>query len=198
MKTLTLPVALALIAVLALMSACGGNKSVIENPFPENFSELGDIAQVDFIMKNSTPDSVARFICNAALGKVNNARIDTLASAVSYAYVNYNDSALIIFSREFEDFAANLPLGDKMKIYSMAGKYDPQGLGYELGLEYVNHIRECRMTVKDIRNELEAFRTACADDSVTYQRFLKGFKTVLRLDHGKDLPEDVYTAFIDY
>jgi len=168
-----------------------------QNSLPENFASLDDSSQVAFMMKNSTPDSVARFICNASLGKVKSARIDTLAIAVAYAYQNYNDSDLIVFSREFDDFSANLPLNEKMKIYSMAGNIDPQGLGYELGLEYVTHIRENKMSVDDIRTELNAFKEACANDSDMYNRFLKGFKTVLKVDHGKDLPEEVYNAFIN-
>lgn len=149
------------------------------------------------MMRNSTPDSVARFICNASLGKVKSAKIDTLAIAVAYAYQNYNDSDLIVFSREFDDFSANLPLNEKMKVYSMAGNIDPQGLGYELGLEYVTHIRENKMSVDDIRMELNAFKEACVNDSDMYNRFMKGFKTVLKVDHGKDLPEEVYNAFIN-
>ncbi|MDE6772611.1 MAG: hypothetical protein K2J49_08415, partial [Muribaculaceae bacterium] len=132
-----------------------------------------------------------------ALGKVENARIDTLSIAAAYAYENYNASALIVFSREFASFAENLPLNEKMRIYSMAGNLDPPGLGYELGLDYVNHIRENRMSVDDIRKELLAFKEACENDSDMYNRFMKGFRTVLKVDHGKDLPEDVYNAFIN-
>ena len=79
----------------------------------------------------------------------------------------------------------------------MAGNIDPQGLGYELGLEYVTHIRENKMSVDDIRRELNAFKEACVNDSDMYNRFMKGFKTVLKVDHGKDLPEEVYNAFIN-
>jgi lipoprotein len=197
MKTMSLSKPFGPLLALILFASCGGKTTDDKNSLPENFASLDDSSQVAFMMKNSTPDSVARFICNASLGKVKSARIDTLAIAVAYAYQNYNDSDLIVFSREFDDFSANLPLNEKMKIYSMAGNIDPQGLGYELGLEYVTHIRENKMSVDDIRTELNAFKEACANDSDMYNRFLKGFKTVLKVDHGKDLPEEVYNAFIN-
>ncbi len=185
-------------AGMLLLVACGGKTKAVEPPFPTNFNSLSDESKVAFMMEKVTPDSVARFICDGALGKIKDAHIDTIAIAVAYAYEHYNDSSLMYFSREFDDYSSNLDLPDKMRIYLMAGLSDPKRLGYELGLEYVDHIREERMKVADVKNEIEAFKTACADDSVTYVRFLKGFKTVLRLDHGKDLPEEIYQAFIEY
>lgn len=187
-----------LAASFLTLSACGNGKNNKSDGFPDNFNSLDDAAKVAFIMKNASPDSVARFICNASLGKNPKAKIDTLAIASAYAYENYKDSDLLVFSKELDDYSANLPLDDKMKIYMMSGTIDPQGLGYELGLEYVNHIREEKMTIEEIIKELDAFKKACGNDSTTYIRFLKGFKTVLRIDHGKDLREDIYKHFIDY
>lgn len=146
-------------------------------------------------MDNVSPDSVARFICDASLGKVKETKVDTFAIAAAYAYENYNDSSMRIFSEEIDNYSANLPLPEKMRIYYMSGKADPQRMGYQLGLEYVNHIRENRMSVAQINEELSEFRNACAQDSATYKRFMKGFRTVLKIDHGKDLPEEVYKTF---
>lgn len=185
-------------AAAFFFAACSGSNKDKHEVFPENFNSLHDAAKVAFLMKNASPDSVARFICDASLGKIPKAKIDTLAIASAYAYENYRDSDLLVFSKELDDYSANLPLDEKMKIYMMSGTIDPQGLGYELGLEYVDHIREEKMTVDEIKKELDAFKKACADDSTTYVRFLKGFKTVLRIDHGKDLREDIYKHFIDY
>ena len=186
------------LSVTLLLTGCGGNTHTAQRQWPADFNLHDDAAKVDYMMKQVSPDSVARFICDGALGKIDGVTIDTIAIAVAYAYENYNDSSLMNFSREFDYYSSNLDLPDKMRIYLMAGLSDPKRLGYELGLEYVDHIREDSMKVDDVKREIEAFKTACADDSVTYVRFLKGFKTVLRLDHGKDLPEDIYTAFIDY
>lgn len=186
-----------MVALGLCLSACAGGDKNGGDGFPDGFGSLRDSAKVEYVMKNASPDSVARFICDASLGKVEGVRIDTLAVAAAYAYEHYNDSSLIVFSREFDDYSSNLPLDEKMKIYSMAGKIDPQRLGYELGLEYVGHIRENRMSVDDIRKEIDEFKKACANDSDTYIRFMKGFKTVLRVDHGKDLSEEIYKAFAD-
>lgn len=183
---------------MLLLAACGGKPAVEQPGFPPDFNSRDDASKVAYMMQTVTPDSVARFICDGALGKIKGANIDTVPIAVAYAYEHYNDSSLMYFSREFDDYSSNLNLPDKMRIYLLAGLSDPKRLGYELGLEYVDHIREDSMNVAEVRKEIEAFKTACADDSITYVRFLKGFKTVLRLDHGKDLPEEIYQAFIEY
>ena len=159
---------------------------------------MGDNARVAYMIDKVAPDSVARFICEAALGHVKGAKIDTLANATLYAYENYKDSDLMVFSEAFDVYSNSLPLPDKMKILSMTGLSDPQGLGYELGLEYVGNIREKKMSIDQVEKEIEALRVACGTDTVMFTRFMKGFQTVLRVDHGKDLPEAFYTKFIDY
>ncbi len=141
---------------------------------------------------------MARFIIYASLGRVEGAKIDTLAIATNYAYEHLKGSDLEDFSIAYENLVESLPLADKMKVYKLGGSEDAQGLGYRLGLEYVTTIREGNMTVADIEKELAAFRAACANDTDTYRRFLIGFKTVLRIDSGKDLPRDVYDKFINY
>lgn len=183
--------------LLAGAVACGSNGKEASGGFPENFASLPDSAKVAYVMKSSSPDSVARFICNAALGRIAEGSIDTLTLASAYAYEHYTDSALLLFSREFDEYSANLPLPEKMRIYYMAGTYDANRMGYELGLEYVNHIRESRMSVDDVKREIAAFKDACSEDSATYKRFMKGFQTVLKIDHGKDLPEEIYQNFAE-
>jgi hypothetical protein len=198
MKKLIGAASLAAMCLMAL-PGCSGKAEAAQDQLPADFNSLDDAAKVAYMMNNVEPDSVARFICDAALGRERlGMRIDTLAMAAAYAYEHYNDSSLIVFSREFDTYSANLPLEDKMRIYVMAGESDPNRLGYQLGLEYVSHIRDNKMTAEDVRREIEAFRSACANDSDTYVRFMKGFKTVLRTDHGKDLPENIYNSFIDY
>lgn len=165
---------------------------------PEDFDRFSDTAKVAYMMEIVSPDSVARFICDAALGKSEAARITAFPEASAYAYQHYADSNLIVFSQELDYYSANLPLPEKMKIYSLAGQMDPQRLGYELGLEYVGYIRENKANVEEVKKEIDALKTACGEDSLTYIRFLKGFKTVLQADRGKDLPEEIYNVFINY
>lgn len=184
-------------AAVALMAGCSG-KGGDAGSFPADFNSLSDGERVAYVMDNASPDSVARFICLAALGKVPGAKIDTLATASLYAYEHYSDSTLTIFSDEFDRFSSSLPLPDRMRIMALSGLIDPQGLGYELGLHYVDQIRERKMNTAEVKAEIEALRKACADDPKTFSRFLTGFKTVLRLDRGKDLDAEVYEAFINY
>lgn len=183
------------LAVLAM--SCGSRHADGDGAFPADFNSLSDAGRVAYMMDRASADSVARFICRAALGQVKGARIDTLATATLYAYENYRDTALMNFADEYDRYVERLPLPDKMRLYVMAGTEDPQGLGYQLGLEYVAQIRDRKMTGDQVQEEIAAFRTACGADSLTYRRFLKGFQTVLKVDRGKDLPDEIYRRFID-
>lgn len=185
-------------AIALLLAGCSAGKgSDSDAGFPTGFASLSDTAMVEYVMQHASADSVARFICNSALGYVPEGKIDTLAIAAAYAYEHYNDSCLLIFSKEFDDYSNNLPLADKMKVYALAGEADPQRLGYQLGLEYVAQIREKGMTANEVKLEVDAFRQACGADSLMYERFMKGFQTALSVDHGKDLDEGIYLEFKD-
>lgn len=184
--------------LVAASTSCGGGGDDGAGNFPEDFNARGDAAKVAYVMEHATPDSVARFIVLASLDKIPGARIDSLANASLYAYENYADSALTVFSDEFDSFSSRLPLPERMRIIAKAGLIDPQGLGYELGLHYVDQIRDRKMSVDEVRKEIEALRKACASDPKTFERFLSGFKTVLRIDRGKDLDQKIYDTFINY
>ena len=86
------------------LSACKGKRSGGEIDLPENFAQLPDTAQVSFMMKNATPDSVARFICASALGKVPQSQIRNLSIATNYAFEKYSDNELGIFSNTYDEF----------------------------------------------------------------------------------------------
>lgn len=189
-------------AVLCGLTVCAavgcGHSGDTEATFPAGFDRRSDAEKVAYVMEQATPDSVARFICRASLGQVPGAHIDTMATATLYAYENYADSALATFSDELDRFSESLPLTERMRILAMAGMVDAQGLGYELGLHYVDQIRMRKMTTAQVRDEIEALRSACKDDPKTFDRFLTGFKTVLRMDRGKDLSAEIYESFINY
>ncbi len=189
---------IAAVCVMAVLGSCKGGKKDSGAAFPEDFNALPDTARVAFVMKNTTPDSVARFICRAALGQIKDAKIENLGIATSYAYEKYTGKELDSFGDEYDSFVASLPLADKMRMYAMAGVEDPQGLGLQLGLEYMQSIREKNLSVEDVEKELHAFKTACGNDSNTYNRFIIGFRTVLEADSGKDMPKAIYDKFINY
>lgn len=150
------------------------------------------------MMQHVSADSVARFIIFASLGRINGVTIDTLNNATLRAYENYTDTALQTFSWEFDRVAEELPLYDKMRLRSLAGEEDPQGLGLTLGLEYMNQIRVKDMSVKQVTDELAALKQACSDNPDVYARFLIGFRTVLRYDKNSDMPSEIYSTFLSY
>ncbi len=189
---------IAIAGVAAVLAACKGGKSDAGESFPANFNGLPDTARVAYVMKNTTPDSVARFICRAALGQVKGAGIESLGVATSYAYEKYSGNDLDSFGDEYDNFVSSLPLADKMRMYVMAGVEDPQGLGLQLGLEYMQSVRENNLSVDDVKRELKAFKQACGNDSNTYKRFIIGFRTVLEADSGRDMPKAIYDNFINY
>jgi hypothetical protein len=186
-----------LLMLLAIaVSACNGNSNNKNSgKWPDGFASWSDAAKLDYLMKETTPDSVARFICDASLGRVEGVKIDTLVTATLYVYEHYKDADLNTFSDEYDNYSSNLPLADKMKILSLAGEADPQGLGFQLGLEYAEEIRNRQMTPAQVDAEIAALEKTCADDQSTFARFMKGFQTVLKMDGGSDLPAEVVKKY---
>lgn len=193
MKKLTFVVS----AILAaLLCSCGGNKKNASN-YPENFATIGDAGRVQYLMSRVEPDSLARLIIYGALGEAEGVKFDTLAIATNYAYEHLQGDNLDKFALEYDGLIERLPLPKKMRVYALAGSEDPQGLGYQLGLEYISSIREDHKKVADVEKELAEFKKACAGDKDTYRRFIIGFKTALKVDHGKDVSEEIYRRFIN-
>ncbi|MDE6291928.1 MAG: hypothetical protein K2M16_10395 [Muribaculaceae bacterium] len=188
--------AVAMVLIL-LIPACGGKKGET-SAFPDGFASLSDEQKVVYMMEHVPADSVARFIIYASLGKIEGVRIDTLNNASLKAYETYTDTALQSFSWEFDRVAEELPLHDKMRLRSLVGAEDPQGLGLTLGLEYMNQIRVKGMSADDVVAELQELKRASADDPDMYARFLIGFRTVLRYDRNSDMPKEIYSRFLDY
>ncbi len=188
----------AFIGVLGFFAtACSGDKQ--SGDFPKDFNKRTDAAKVAYVMKNATPDSVARFICRGALGEIEGVKIDTLANATLYAYENYKDEELQSFATAYDEFAENLPLDKKMQLRKLAATEDAMGMGYQLGLEYVNAIRTNHKSAEDVAVEIAALQKACAknpEDSSTFSRFMKGFKVALEYDGGADVPRAIYNKYV--
>lgn len=183
-------------ALLALSSCHGGKGSA--NGLPKGFEKMSDTARVAAMMERVAPDSLARFIIYGALGKNPDAKIDTLAIATNYAYEHLRGDDLNKFANEYDAVIASLPLAEKMKAYLLGGTEDPQGLGYQLGLEYMQSIRDNHKNAAQVESELKEFRKACGNDRDTYRRFIIGFKTVLKVDGNKAVPRDIYNKFINW
>jgi hypothetical protein len=188
-----------LLATLAIIAVSCGNGKDSTGDFPRDFNSRSDKEKVAYMMEAVTPDSVARFICDATLGDIPGVRIDTMAMAVAYVYEAYKDDVDVInqFGGELDSYAKSLPLDKRMQLLKISGETDSMGLGYQLGLEYVGKIRNNSMTTEDIDNELKSFKKACGTDMDTYRRFVQGFKVALREDAGKDFPQAVYNKYIN-
>lgn len=186
-----------LIVVSAFIGGCGKGSGTQGN-FPADFNRLSDAEKVAYVMQHATPDSVARFVCDASLGKVEGVKIDTFANATLYVYENYKSADQAAFASEYDRYIDAKSLADRMRLYALAGEHDPQGLGYALGLDYLRSIRDKNMTADQVEAELKEFKKACGADTDTYRRFIVGFHTVLELDHGKDLSEEIYRRFKNY
>lgn len=189
---------LLLISTALLMLASCGKGGRSSGNYPEDFDKQTDLERVSYMMQQVSPDSLARFVIDGALGRNPGAPIDSLAMTTLYIYEHLRDEDLDAFSVQYDNYVESLPLNDKMKVYMLAGSEDPQGLGYKLGLEYLSSIRENNKNADQIEKELKAFRKACGTDTATYRRFIIGFHTVLAVDSGKDLAQDIYTRFINY
>lgn len=183
--------------LLVLAQACGGG-SDSHGYFPKDFAKMNDAAKMEYLMKSVSPDSVARFICDASLGRIEGVRIDTLSMAALYAYENYKDDDLQTFQTEFDSYTENLPLPDKMRLRKLAASENPAAMGYQLGLEYVNDIRMGKKSGGEVEAEIDALRIACnedPEDSLTFKRFMTGFKVALDADGADGVPRQIYDKY---
>lgn len=191
-----LPLITAFLLFLSLsFSGCHSDSEDNSNSFiPEEFNSMNDTAKVAWLMKNLPPDSVARFICMAALGDIEGVKIDTFVNVVTYAYINYPDSTVGDFGNAMDEFSHNLPLARKMKLYKLNDS-DSVRSGYQLGLEFLVKIRDREMTMAQIDEEINGLKKACINDSMTYKRFVTGFRTALEVGKERDVPDSIYDRF---
>lgn len=178
---------------LAFVACSGnGNKNNADNLPADN---LCDTAKVAFMVQRATPDSVARFICNTAIGLNKGVSLKSLQAAVLYAYEKYKDEDLQKFSEEFDFYAASLPLAQKMQVLSQAALADPDGLGYKMGLEYAFQIQSNKLSLKQIDAEIQALKNACGKDSITYLRVLNGLSIALSMPEYSSLPKEILDKY---
>jgi len=181
--------------LLLIASACGGDGKKKKSGFPDNFDTIGDAGRVAYVMGTSTPDSVARFIINTALGRVPGARFDTLANVNLYVFSTYSSKDQDTFSEEYQKLESELTLTERMTLFKKMESEDSREFGLDLGLAYVSRIRDRNMNVDEVDREIKEFRKACGSDSMTYIRFVKGFTTALEYDKGKDVKKEIYDRF---
>lgn len=182
--------------VMALLCACKGEEKN-SDALPENFSVLSIEDKMKLLEKNSSPEETAERVCDIAMGKVRNARIE-LSQAIVYVYEHYDQKDRIRFLKACDNYQAALPIYDKAKYYKLKGENDPDRYGFILGMEYLREIRSEKKTVQTIEEEIDRLMRECRFDPDFYRRFIKGFKTVLEEDSVGDLDEEIYNKFIIY
>lgn len=182
------------VALLLALASCSNNKS---NNLPNNFNSLSNEDKMEFLMQEMPADSVANFICNIAMGKVHNARIE-LNPALQQAYEKYNEADLVKFQMALAQYQQVLPLHEQIRLTKLIGMEDIDQYSYDLGLSYVGTIRSEQKDIKTISEELKKLQKECKSDPEFYVRFMKGFKTALNYDRHHDLDDNIYLTFISY
>lgn len=187
-----------LILVVFSFLAIGCRKKGGSADFPDDFNSRSDTEKIAYMMEAVGPDSVARFICSASLGKIDGVKLDSMSMAVLYAYENYRDAeAQTIFGETLDSMQNSLPLAEKMEMLRKVGTEDAMGLGLRMGLEYVEQIREHHINANEALEEIKAFRKACGSDVDTYNRFITGLKVALKENGHRDLEKGVYEKLMN-
>ena len=165
---------------------------------PDNFQTMSTDEKMEYLMETITPDSLAVYIYESAMGNIYNSHIEP-REAIDYAYINYTrDEDQAAFYEAQEKYKSKLSLADKLKLFRATKEADPEEYSYYLGLKYVGEIREQGKQLQSVNKEIENFAKECKSDPEFYKRFIKGFKTALQYDRGHDLDETIYTQFISY
>ncbi len=190
----------AVIAVVVIMTAASGcgKQNAEEKALAEKLRNMSDSQMVDYLMKTTTPDSVARFLCRAALNEIPGVTVDTLVMAKIYATEHYKGDDLNKFLDAYEEYPNRLRLAKKLRLWKFDMMEDPMALDYELGLKYVDDIRVGKKNAKEIEEEIEELRRECAkhpEDSASFNRFKKGFSVALLADDGSDVPVEIYAKY---
>ena len=194
MKTRVLGVG---VMMLTLLSGCGKEGKKSEPGFPPDFNNRSDSEKVAFVMRTASPDSVARFVMETALGRKKGLSLDTLAIAELYVYSNYDSEKQLAYAEESDRIKENLSLSEQMYLFKKGSTESPVVLGLNLGLSYLSHIREHNLSVKEVEKEISDFKKMCGEDTTTYRRFVTGFTEALRQDKDKDVKREIYDRFIN-
>ncbi|MDE7442325.1 MAG: hypothetical protein K2M69_09190 [Muribaculaceae bacterium] len=185
------------IGLCVLTSGCKKEASESAAGFPTDFNKRSDEDKVAFVMRTCTPDSVARFVMNASLGRIKGIQIDTLSNAELYVFSNYNSEMQQKYAEESVRLKEQLTLAQRMQLFKKGSTDEPISFGLDLGLGYLSRVRERNMSADDVAKEIKDFKKECGNDTATYRRFTVGFTEALRQDRDKDVKKEIYDRFIN-
>lgn len=167
-------------AVTGIVSvSCGGkNSSSDGNGMPG--ANATDREKVEYVARMYGPDSLARFICYAALDKSPDGHIDSLAMAQVYALELYaaEEDKVVKFSRTFEETVENLPLTDAYRLTKMTGTLDETQMPLDLGLHYGARVR--REKLEPARVKADTTALARMVEPHFFQLFVEAFETAMK------------------
>lgn len=185
------------VAFAAFLSGCGNKNKETDGSLPSGFNKKTDTEKVAYLMRTVAPDSVARFVMNASLGKIKGVQLDSLAQVELYIVSNYDSQKQLQYAEEAVRLQDQLTLAQRMQLFKKGSADDPIGFGLDLGLGYLSVIREKNLSAKDVEKEIKDFKMECKEDTATYRRFVIGFTEALRQDKDKDVKKEIYDRFIN-
>lgn len=185
------------LALATVLSGCGKKSEETDSSLPSGFNKKSDTEKVAYMMRTASPDSVARFVMNASLGKIKGVQLDSLAQVELYIVSNYDSQKQLQYAEESVRLQDQLTLAQRMQLFKKGSADDPIGFGLDLGLGYLSIIREKNLSAKDVEKEIKEFQKECKEDTATYRRFVIGFTEALRQDKDKDVKKEIYDRFIN-
>lgn len=157
------------------------------------FSELKGQEDTIIIKTLSTilrPDSMANFLCEAALGKIPNIKMKSFNNNVIYAYNLYPDSLRSTFLQSIDNFADNSNSQDKVALYILAGGNDLKRTGFKFGREIFSRIKNNSEDSLSVFREIIEFQKQLVAEN-DFNEFYIGFKTASNLEKDIILKEKV-------
>lgn len=193
-----LKVSAILTAALMALGGCKGDEAADATTaaMPGNFSSSPDSVKVKMLLDhNVSLDSLANYICRAAAGEIKNVNITDFGQIDAYIYTHRGEKDYEVYALAFDECKKSLPLTSKLTLYRKNALLDPDKVGYQLGLEYVNDVMDKKLTIGKVDREVAEFRKACGDDEDTYKRFLKGFAVGLSTRAAGEIPQDILAQY---
>lgn len=143
-------------------------------------------------MREFSPDSLAVIICKSVLGELGEEKkISDLRGSLIYIVENYNDSSLQVFNQKLQNYTDTVQTKTRFKIYSLAAEGNEIRLGYQLGLEYLDSIKENKMTAEEVINNISYF-SENYEDSSKYNNLLQGFSVAVNPEIAGNAGREIY------
>jgi len=189
---------LALVIAAGCIASCkkGQDLDSTTSKMPANFASLPDTTKVRHLIDKQVPlDSIAVYLCDAAIGRIKNVHVDNFTDIDTYIYTHCGDKDFEVYALALDEYKKSLPLVDKLTLYKKTSLDDPDKIGYKLGLEYVNSVMEKKLAIGKVDREIADFRRACGNDDDTYNRFLIGFSTGIRSRTAGEISPDIVERY---